>query len=174
MKIKVLVSAAAVVMAVVLASSPVSAGAFVNGAVVVTPNPVELGGSVVISNAEDEASLCEPFTPVAVPTYPSEVWIDVVDPNEETIVSETITPDAEGNWSLEVTDLDTLGVYTVYAECEGVEQPDAVPAATPPFEYPVASFEVIAQATTTTADAGTSPTSAAATAAVTAAPAYTG
>jgi hypothetical protein len=179
MKNKILVGAAVVAMAVGLATAPSQAGSIPEaGTLVITPDPVYQGGSTTIANADDLESVCEGFNvpkaDAAAFDQLSSVSLEVVDPDDETIVDTSFPTDADGNWTYDVEDLTTLGEYTVYARCEQPLSASGFDAATEPtFDYAVGTFEVIAQATTTTTAAPTTTTTAAA-AAVAATPAYTG
>lgn len=174
---KPIVLAVAIVASLALFAAPVSAGR-PPGTVIVTPGQVEVGGSVVITNAADVNSTCEPALYVTEgPSLTSVVDLEVDDPKGNLIVDEKVVPDTDGNWSFEVTGLTLVGEYTVYAHCEETgNQPQNTPAQVPNFAYSSAVFDVVETTPTTpttAADAGTSPTSAAA-AAMTTTPAYTG
>lgn len=180
MKKQLLVGSAAAAMVLGLASAPALAGRQ-SGTVVVTPDPVEVGGTALISNAEGLDSACQsPFVDAASPSEDVIVDLEVENPEGGLIIDEEVVPDTDGNWSYETPELVDVGEYTVIAVCESVIKP-VMPAEEAPFRYEDAVFQVIAQeptTTTTTASTTTSTTGSttttAATAAVAATPHYTG
>ncbi len=180
---KSIIVGVATVASLGLFAAPVSAGRL-PGTVIVTPDEVEVGGSVVVTNAADADSTCEPaLLTSAEPSDTSIVDLEVEDPDGDLIVDTLVIPDTDGNWSFEVTGLDVEGEYTVFASCQETgTQPQSTPAASPNFNYSVEVFQVIAQAPTTTTTSTTSTTEApgsttsttAGAAAVTATPTYAG
>src|SRR4051794_27604334 len=97
---KVLAVAAVVAAAlsmVLVSASPVSAGNVVAPTMVVTPDPVEAGGpTVVITNADDGASTCEPYNPPAADSTASIIDLSIEDPNGDIVVANAeVVPDTD-------------------------------------------------------------------------------
>ena len=140
-----------------------------------------VGDSVVIANTPDDISACfGQVIPAAGDVVPVQVDFEVEDPDGDLIVDVNIIPDADGNWSIEVGPLETVGEYTAFADCEVVpnEVESIEPSEIAPFRYEPITFEVIAQAPTTTTTAApatsTTSTTAAAVVAATATPRFAG
>lgn len=99
----------------------------------VTPNPVEEGADVTITNSSDPASLCEGGGDVSV-------FITHPDGSMSSPIPGP-TPDGEGNWQF-VTQLDEPGDYVVTARCNEADPPNAAEAAGP-FRYAPFDLTVI-------------------------------
>ncbi len=176
MKKSIVGGAAALVVAIGMIAAPASAGILVLGNMVVTPDPVEQGGTALIGNVDEPGSTCESET--------AQVVVAVEDAEGDAVFTETVIPDGDGIWSVETTPLDVVGEYLATAVCEFQDvSEELTPAASPTFTYEAVTFEVIGLGPTTTSSSTTSTTVApttttttttAATAAVTAAPTYTG
>lgn len=131
------------------------AGFRIQGLVLVNPNPVELGGTVTISNGTDEESLCETNEFVEPVVHLSVYSL------EDDLLGEnlSVTPAADGTWSVEFTVPDddaALGTWEVDAMCDHANV-DAVPLDLPAFNYNLAEFEVVPAEVPTPPDDGAAP-----------------
>ncbi|MEZ5206665.1 MAG: hypothetical protein R2690_06725 [Acidimicrobiales bacterium] len=150
---------AAAAGAALLVPTAVSAGELTIGNMSATPNPVDVGNAVTVSNVNDSGSTCQD----------GEVSWLVDAPDLSIFDMGTASTDGSGNWSFMFTPT-MPGEYIVHASCE------AQPGAFPPIQYLAVSVFAQAPGTTTsiapTTTAQGSTTTAAAAAVVT--PAFTG
>ncbi len=142
-------SGVAVMVALVIpALSTAQAGQQPLGTLVVSDTTVEVGQTITVSNADEDASRCEGGIAV--------VFVGGAPAGINQLVLE---PDENGDWSTEWTVPDPAdypsqsvgGPFVFSGLCDSVTAPtDAAPAAAPPFEY--------AEVTVTVVDAPTVPT----------------
>lgn len=123
--------------------APAGAGGLpVYGTLVITPDPAEVGGTVTVSNADDEESICEDSDGGDLLV---EGWIYTV---EDTGLEDQyfeVEPDEDGNWSvtLDIPNDDAaigtwradVGCYEYFGQVES--------QSTANFWYPLTDFEVV-------------------------------
>lgn len=138
------------------AVAPAGAGIAEHGTVLITPDPAEVGTTVVIGNADDEDSLCEDEDGEDVV---AEVWVYSLESDAFDQYFEVLVDNDTGLWSLEFTipnDDAAIGEWEVDATCDWPSE--GQPLAFPPFLYNLAQFEVVgAQQPITPPDDGAAP-----------------
>lgn len=147
--IRVGVLTAAIAALALGAVTPAGAGDGIptNGQVIVTPNPVELGGTVTITNADNDDSTCfSEHQPVVI-------WLYVYSVEDFAFEAELTAEVAnDGTWSAQYTipNVDgALGTWEVDAMCayDAVEIEEVDTQAFAQFFYELAEFEVVGATT---------------------------